>query len=57
MSYTLPKRLLAERGKLGSCSACRFLSNSLATGQVVMLHAAFYDSYPYANVKGEFLLS
>ena len=38
----MPKTLLAELGKLTSCSACPIavsLLNSLAMGQVVMLHA------------------
>ena len=43
VSYTLPKTLLAECGKLGSCSACPIaifcrIHLQLVMGQVVMLH-------------------
>ena len=45
IARTVPKNLLAERGKLGSCSArplavffCQ-IHLQIATGQVVMLHA------------------
>ena len=39
-----PKTLLAERGKSGSCLACPILTNSLATGPVVMLHPVLEKS-------------
>ena len=47
IASTLPKTVLAEQGKLGSCSAyliAVFLLNSLATGQAVMLPAEWQCS-------------
>ena len=56
---TLPKTLLAERGKLGSPSACLidvFLLNSLATGIVVILHTALSSGVTYLHMYSNIIV-